>query len=371
MNDHAQDQAKVLAIRKTFRDILTARMGSFKDCALLDYPDHRNIGDHAVWAGECLALRRDLKINIRYVASLHDFSEARLKQDAGDAPIVFTGGGNVGDLWPEYQRFREQVIARYPDRPILIFPQSIFFTRPDNLRRAAEVFNAHPDLTLMVREEQSLAIAKEHFKNCKIILCPDAALMLAGLAAPVRSLSSRGLYLCRRDPESFLNAKSALPGFDAADWVTYGGPGGLRVRSDPDLPAVVRKLGEIALRRMVPVKEWLERETWKREQGLREILGPTSRASLSLHSFNLVHAGMYQLAKYRRVVTDRLHAHILCVLLGIPNVLLANRYPKNESFYHTWTRQIPFCRFAKEPREIRARLDELDGLDPLERGVRS
>ena len=43
------------------------------------------------------------------------------------------------------------------------------------------------------------------------------------------------------------------------------------------------------------------------------------------------------LSKGRAVITDRLHAHILCVLLGIPHVVLDNSYGKVRSFYDTWT----------------------------------
>jgi pyruvyl transferase EpsO len=47
------------------------------------------------------------------------------------------------------------------------------------------------------------------------------------------------------------------------------------------------------------------------------------------------------------VVTDRLHGHILSVLLGIPHVLMDNSYGKNESFYATWTHDLDLVRWAK------------------------
>jgi pyruvyl transferase EpsO len=48
------------------------------------------------------------------------------------------------------------------------------------------------------------------------------------------------------------------------------------------------------------------------------------------------------------VVTDRLHGHILSVLLGIPNVLMDNSYGKNQSFYATWTQDLDLVRWAKK-----------------------
>jgi exopolysaccharide biosynthesis predicted pyruvyltransferase EpsI len=51
----------------------------------------------------------------------------------------------------------------------------------------------------------------------------------------------------------------------------------------------------------------------------------------------------------RVVVTDRLHAHILCLLLGIPHILLNNLTGKNWNFYNTWTQDSPLCRLAQRP----------------------
>jgi pyruvyl transferase EpsO len=37
------------------------------------------------------------------------------------------------------------------------------------------------------------------------------------------------------------------------------------------------------------------------------------------------------------VVTDRLHTHILCLLLGIPHAVLDNNYGKVGRFISCWT----------------------------------
>ena len=53
----------------------------------------------------------------------------------------------------------------------------------------------------------------------------------------------------------------------------------------------------------------------------------------------------------RIMVTDRLHGHVLALLLGIPNVCVDTRNGKVRSFYSTWTANHPFVRWA----------DSLDG----------
>jgi pyruvyl transferase EpsO len=60
---------------------------------------------------------------------------------------------------------------------------------------------------------------------------------------------------------------------------------------------------------------------------------------------------MYILSLGRIVITDRLHGHIFCLLLGIPHVFLNNDSGKNWNFYETWTRESPLCRIARNPAE--------------------
>ena len=55
------------------------------------------------------------------------------------------------------------------------------------------------------------------------------------------------------------------------------------------------------------------------------------------------------LGEGRVVITDRLHAHILSLLLGIPNVILDNSYGKLHDFYHTWTSGGGLVRWARDP----------------------
>jgi pyruvyl transferase EpsO len=53
----------------------------------------------------------------------------------------------------------------------------------------------------------------------------------------------------------------------------------------------------------------------------------------------------------RIVITDRLHGHIFCLMLGIPHILLNDDLGKNWNFYESWTRQADLCRLARTPAE--------------------
>jgi len=68
---------------------------------------------------------------------------------------------------------------------------------------------------------------------------------------------------------------------------------------------------------------------------------------------------VWQFSQCPAIVTNRLHGHILCVLLGIPHVFLPNSYYKNEAFYSTWTHDLPGCRFVADPMHAAEALADL------------
>ena len=108
----------------------------------LDYPMHGNIGDLLIHAGTDRFFA-DYNYDVIGRFSIHEFclchrpgkplvffKDSVRRLDAlvkTGATIVFHGGGNLGDIYPDYQMFRELVIARYPDAPIVILPQSVHF----------------------------------------------------------------------------------------------------------------------------------------------------------------------------------------------------------------------------------------------------
>ena len=59
--------------------------------------------------------------------------------------------------------------------------------------------------------------------------------------------------------------------------------------------------------------------------------------------------GLRLLSRGEIVVTDRLHAHILCLLLGIPHVVLDNSYGKISTFIDAWTNGGNF-QVAQDPK---------------------
>jgi len=334
-----------------------------KRCALLDYPHYLNLGDHSIWLGSLFYLTNELDIDVAYAADIANFSPRSLEQQAGDAPIVFNGGGNLGDTWPEFQQFREEIIDRYVDRPIFILPQTVRFRHEENAIAAAKIFNNHPDLTLFVRDRISYQIACEYFHNCRVYLAPDMALQLVdvpGLDEIAPPKRDRILYLFREDSElddRFAPSALGVPNLDVEDWVSFGWKMGhprSMVRR-----AIAAALRDGWMRGIAVPQEWKARRSWLNDRPYTENLKNHTAPQFNSRSWSFLHSGIYQLKRYNLIITNRLHGHLLCVILGIPHVFLPNSYYKNEQFYQAWTKELPFCRFVTEPDRVAEAVEEL------------
>jgi pyruvyl transferase EpsO len=81
-----------------------------------------------------------------------------------------------------------------------------------------------------------------------------------------------------------------------------------------------------------------------------------ARGSLRLARYDAaagarVARGCRLLSSGRVVITDRLHAHLLCLLLGIPHGVLDNTYGKLARFLDTWTGEAALVRRFASPDE--------------------
>ncbi|MDY6803892.1 MAG: polysaccharide pyruvyl transferase family protein [Cyanobacteriota bacterium] len=344
-------------------------LGKIESCALLDYPASPNIGDHLIWLGTIFYLNEVLKAKIKYAATCTDFSEDLMNQKNGQAPILLHGGGNLGDIWLLHQRFREQIISKYQDRKIFIMPQSIYFADKNNLKIAANIFNSHPQLTIFARDNYSYQIAIDNFNNCQIIKAPDMFFqMINSPGLPIKTKrQSSILYFCRQDKElnkSFSPDSLGISNLVVEDWVSFN----WMVKAPEDwaiyIPGMVRLIREGWQRGLATPGEWLSRQKWDYLHPYSDKFNTMDRPELHRRSWSMMHAGMHQMLQHRLVITNRLHGHILCLLLKIPHVFLPNSYYKNELFYQTWTQQIPFCRFVKESGEVKSAVEELLELYP-------
>ncbi|MBV9648637.1 MAG: polysaccharide pyruvyl transferase family protein [Pseudonocardiales bacterium] len=300
-------------------------------CALVDFPRHANVGDSAIWLGE-RALLTELGADVVYVADLHTFSEADLSERLPTGTILLHGGGNLGDLWPHHQKLREQIIRAFPRHRIIQLPQSVHFGDPAGLDRAREVFDAHPDLLLLLRDHRSLLAARRAFR-APTMLCPDSALALSELPRSTRP-SHRILWLSRTDHEAAHHTEPDLAAdVHRSDWTGQQG-------ADHAWIAALQT-----------ARRDLQAASMDRCRGVTSRPRDDLTRSYDRHAALHLLRGCRLLTSAQAVVTDRLHAHLLCLLLGLPHVVLNDRHGKVQSYWETWRhdRWWPVARLAPTP----------------------
>ncbi len=279
-----------------------------KPYALLDFPDHGNVGDSAIWNGNIAWLKRTVKVDPAFTCRCYiEMDELRAQMPEG--VILLHGGGNFGDIWPQHQNFREAVLAAFPGRPVVQLPQSIHYSDEAAISRTAEAIRRHGAFTLLVRDQPSYDLASSHF-DCTVRLCPDMAFAIGPLPR-LREPDADVLLALRKDIEA--RPSSALPEVLPEGWITGDWPA--------DDPALYDK----ALRQ-TRMASFLTLDTSKWRKAARELTYFNTLADRRME------AGLNQLSGARFIITDRLHVHILSTLLGVPHVFLDNSYGKIRRF---------------------------------------
>jgi pyruvyl transferase EpsO len=231
-----------------------------------------------------------------YLRTIHDelvtVNEHVKFRANGSDTIYFLGGGNFGDLYSPTHLDKIRRLDTFEANKVIFLPQSVFFRKRQNLIQTRKAFASYKgELSLFVRDNTSKRIVDTSL-GIEAQVLPDSAILLQPkLKEWVNGIEGRGvLYVRREDAESKLRFNLGLP---TSDIMIAGVP--LR----PELS--IRLVGSL-------------------------------------------------IAARKLIVTDRLHAAILAVLVGRHAILLPNRYHKNEAFYKTWF--LPGLSFASTKREI-------------------
>ncbi len=290
-----------------------------KPVVYLDYPVHTNIGDLLIERGTNLFFK-ELGYRVTDRRSVYDFCECAMERMPKDATIVLHGGGNFGDLYHLHQPFRERIIERFRDHPIVMMPQTIHFEREENLRRAAAVFSRHDNLTVLLRDQSSLEFFRRHFQN-PVHLAPDMAHFLLGSFNPaaVDAENPRTLLFARRDKET-RPIGAIPPGASApADW--------------EDVISSVETLAFRVFRKL-----HFKHCSFGGKRSLH--------AGWAVIRDRLIANGARLINGYDVVVTNRLHAALFGLLLGRQVVMMDNSNAKLSNYYATWLQGHPDARFV-------------------------
>lgn len=344
-------------LRRTWRALLPP--GS--RCALALHPDHWNVGDAAIWWAT-RTLLAELDVTVAYACDPWSYDPRSLRAAVPDGPILLLGGGNLGDVYPREQGSRIRILSDFPDRRNIQLAQSITFRSTAAVAETADVLARQADFTLLTRDRASLAFARRHFPDVSAALCPDTAI---ALDLPARSTPAAVpvVALWRNDSESLGTLPPLPQGWVSRDWILHGGA----------LPASEAAALSTAGRRFW---EWIgkppssppqphaadgdprhlrRRIAWRHLPWLWDQLAEDRTLR-----------GLRILSQGRIVITNRLHAHLLCLLADIPHVVCDTANGKIFAHRDTWLagadaarighRRIRFASNADEAVEVAVEL---------------
>jgi pyruvyl transferase EpsO len=304
------NSASLARLRFQLDRTLAEQLGGAERVAMLDFPHHDNVGDSAIWWGEILSLRR-LGITVLHASDLPHYHADIVERLPCDVPLLLHGGGNLGDLWPQYQEFREHIATAFPSRRFIQLPQSIHFTSLAREEQAARVMGAHANFTVLTRDRVSHAIARERM-GLNAVLCPDAAFGIEPEHVTPRKRPAAAVFrLWRTDKEAWGARDTTSQAMGSSDWLDEG----CDWRSRVDLAIARRLNARVASSTLA----------------LRAAVVLYNHAAVSE-----VRRGGRILDQGELIITDRLHAVILSLLSGHRVVWSDNTYGKIERVLSTW-----------------------------------
>jgi pyruvyl transferase EpsO len=310
---------------------LTKSVSLERPVVYLDYPLHDNVGDLLIHQGAD-AFLEDYQYKVLGRFSIHDFTHRPVKTvadvewkksvadldllvDQYQPTLILHGGGNFGDIWPEFQKFRELIVQRYSNSPIVIFPQSIHFSDAKGKDKAIRIFGSHKNLQIFTRDQESFDFVS---KECGLAgaQMPDMAHQLWGRLPNTPASTDKGeLIQRRRDRESIGN----LDADTYFDW--------------DDLHRTGERFIIRSLRKWQGI-----------DNPLRHVI--SNYSVWKIYRDDLVNRAVSRFRPYSVINTDRLHGMILGSLMGKNVIFGDGNYGKLHRYAKAWLSESPVLQSA-------------------------
>ena len=274
-------------------------------------PTHGNLGDHAiVFAQYQLMKKLSVEKNVveitrrQYERNRDRLTHIIKQKDL----IIIDGGGSMGTLWLQEEYKMRDIVQRFPDNPVFIFPQTAYFSTDGNgkkeLELSVQAYGSHRKLTVFCRDQETYHLFCSRFSNVTFYYTPD---MVPYLCPHLPDMPREGVLFClRSDHERVLDATRVQVLLDFLEGKGYPVQETSTITGTP----IVHKNRRDAL-----MRKWTE------------------------------------FSKARLVITDRLHGMIFCAITGTPCIALDNISHKARDGYD-WLRPLPYISFCEDPNKL-------------------
>lgn len=276
---------------------------------LLLTPEHNNLGDHAIAEAQKQFLSDYFPEYPLYEINYLHFQGDRLrihKRITNNDIIVISGGGYLGDIWPNDDYMVRSIVEEYKDNQVVILPQTIYYLNKDSntFMQDRLYYENHKNLLFCVRDTGSFELVQKlHLQGKSAVLyVPD---MVLYWKTDIFKNKREKIGICfRHDVEKVLD--------------------------DAIVDAIIKFVGEKDLVEF-DTQLGYNVSTLERERELNNILELYSKLGL--------------------VITDRLHAMLFAAITNTPCIAFDNMTHKVTGVY-PWIEHLEYVKIAKRIEDV-------------------
>lgn len=274
---------------------------------LFGTPIHGNAGDHLIALAEKQFIKeafQEYKF-IEFTMPFSSFFSNFIRKNIKDKDLIFiSGGGWLGTDWPHNEIYVRDKIKEFKDNLVVILPQTVHYTFFNTFFEEGKmVYRNHKNLLFCLREDKSFDFVNNNFADdSKTLLLPDFAMLYKNKKINDAKQTDTVKLCFRQDIEKILSQ----------DELT-------RIKE-----LIVDRFGsykefDTVKYKMIPL--------YKRRKYVEQTLKEVSEAKL--------------------VVTDRLHAMIMCALTGTACIAYDNSTHKVYNVYK-WIKSLNYIQVLQE-----------------------
>lgn len=181
---------------------------SNKNLFVFGAPYHSNAGDQAQtyciekWAKENYPGYTVRIFDTRKITNNQNILRRIRKCIKREDKIFLHSGYHTTDLYMYEENMQRRVVELFPDHQVVMLPQTIFYQNMEEAKKAEEIYNSHPDLMILCRDEVSYNTANEIFPKAKKSLFPDIVTTLIGSYR--YNYVRKGILICTRNDKEGL-----------------------------------------------------------------------------------------------------------------------------------------------------------------------
>ena len=268
-----------------------------------DYP---NLGDIAItyaqkeFLKECYPQYKIIEVPADKTITLLKF----VKKITNKNDIITTvGGGNMGNIYEYYEDLRRTVINNFKDNYIISFPQTIDFSNDaqgkKSLNKTIKTIKKHKNILIYAREEKSYKKMKELFGEEKVKLSPDIVLSLKN-KIDINQDEKDKIGICfRNDKEEDLT----------------------KLKIKEEILNLTQNDDKIIFDTVLTRKDFIYEDRYK-----------------------LLFKTLEEIANFKTIYTNRLHAMIFAYLVGTRCYFVDNTNKKISETYKKWLSNIEYIK---------------------------